>query len=146
MSSPACQLETVFPVVDGPAAPRRAHQALLLRHTIRGRAAATLTALAIVSTLGGSGVPLASANAQHLQSRATDLHARWGQMIADGVPSSDLAALQSEWTAATGAPDLWRGQPVLAARRQVDRRPLGDAERHHLGAQPTACSRWSRGF
>jgi len=74
---------------------------LLLRHTIRGRAAATLTALAIVSTLGGSGVPLASANAQHLQSRASDLHARWGQMIADGVPSSDLAALQSEWTAAT---------------------------------------------
>jgi hypothetical protein len=100
MSSPAGQLEAVYPGVDGTAVPRRVRQ-VLVRQSIRGRAVATLMAVAIVSTLGGSGVPLASANAQHLQTRAADLHARWKQMVADGVPSSDLAALQAEWKAAT---------------------------------------------
>jgi uncharacterized protein YvpB len=58
---------------------------------------AGLLVLAIVVTLGGSGHPQDSAGAFVLQSRASLMHDRWVQMVADGVPAGDLAEMESAW-------------------------------------------------
>jgi uncharacterized protein YvpB len=61
------------------------------------RAFAAVLVLAIVTTFGGSGIVLDSASAFELQSRADTLHARWIQMIDQGVPAADLEGIQRQW-------------------------------------------------
>ena len=53
--------------------------------------------VAIVATLGGWGV-LDSASAYTLQARAIALHDHWSAMRLQGIPESDLAELEQEWT------------------------------------------------
>src|SRR2546422_2262314 len=101
VSSPVSELEPVFPSTEDSFSASPPVRATRRARRVSGRAVATLTALAIVGTLGGSGAPLASANAHQLQSRAAALQARWGQMVADGVPRSDLAGLEAEVKSAT---------------------------------------------
>ena len=54
-------------------------------------------ALSLLVSLGGSGGLFDSGIAFALQARAAALHLRWADMRANGIPASDLAALQQEW-------------------------------------------------
>ena len=102
MSTPAGRLETAVPAPETPKAPEGSARAVRARLLPR-RVVATLIVFLTLSTLGGSGVPFASAAAHRVQSQADALHVRWSEMVADGVPNTDLAALQAEWTGATQA-------------------------------------------
>src|SRR6202521_1704777 len=51
---------------------------------------------AILLGLGMVGTPFAPGGAYALQAKAGTLDARWSQMVAEGVPSADLVALQHE--------------------------------------------------
>jgi hypothetical protein len=61
---------------------------------------AALLVVAIITTLGGSGHVLASTGPFALQARADALHARWVDMVAQGVPAADLEEMQREWAVA----------------------------------------------
>lgn len=65
------------------------------------RLVASVVAAAILVTVGGSGVPLASAGAHNLQALADALKARWAKMVAEGVPADDVAPLERQWSGAT---------------------------------------------
>jgi uncharacterized protein YvpB len=54
----------------------------------------------VLVTVGGSGLLLYSGSPFVIQSQAVALQARWTEMIAQGVPASDLAALQHQWAGA----------------------------------------------
>jgi uncharacterized protein YvpB len=58
---------------------------------------AVVLAVSLVISLGGSGGLFDSGTAFALQTRAAALHLRWAAMQANGIPSSDLAALEQEW-------------------------------------------------
>jgi uncharacterized protein YvpB len=57
-------------------------------------------AATVLITVGGSGVLVFSGSPFVMQSKAVALQARWIEMIGQGVPPSDLAALQHEWAGA----------------------------------------------
>lgn len=61
------------------------------------RATAAALVLAVIMTLAGSGHPIESGNPFVLQVRVSALQERWAEMVIDGVPAADLAALRSEW-------------------------------------------------
>ena len=61
------------------------------------KATAGFLGVALLSTLSGTGHLSDPAGAFDVQARATALHARWIQMVGNGVPGSDLAELQAEW-------------------------------------------------
>ena len=67
------------------------------RRPILVRLSALLLVGAIVSTLGGWGL-LDSTSAYTLQARANALHNHWAEMRSLGIPESDLADLEQEWT------------------------------------------------
>ena len=60
------------------------------------RATALLMVVALLTAVGGSGLLAYSGSPFVLQARASTLQARWTEMVAQGVPPSDLAALQHE--------------------------------------------------
>jgi uncharacterized protein YvpB len=66
------------------------------RRTARKLWAGTL-ALSLLVSLSGSGSLFDSGIAFGLQARAAALHLRWADMKANGIPASDLAALEQEW-------------------------------------------------
>lgn len=68
-------------------------------HALLARVVALALAVAIFVTLGGSTHPIDLGNTMVLQERASALQETWSQMVTDGVPPADLAALQSEWLA-----------------------------------------------
>jgi uncharacterized protein YvpB len=51
----------------------------------------------VLMTVGGSGLLLYAGSPFAMQSQAVALQARWTEMIAQGVPPPDLAALQHQW-------------------------------------------------
>src|SRR5690349_19396872 len=61
------------------------------------RLPALLLAAAILVSLGGGGL-MDVGSAYALEGRAQALHARWAYMLDNGIPSSDLAQLQREWS------------------------------------------------
>lgn len=61
------------------------------------RLPALLLAAAILVSLGGGGL-MDVGSAYTLEGRAQALHARWAYMLDNGIPSSDLAQLQREWS------------------------------------------------
>lgn len=60
------------------------------------RAFALVVIVAILASLGIAASPFTPGGAFGLESKASALNARWNQMAAEGVPSSDLAGLQRE--------------------------------------------------
>ncbi len=60
------------------------------------RASALVVIVAILATLGIAASPFALGGAFGLESKAGALNARWNQMVAEGVPSSDLMGLRRE--------------------------------------------------
>ncbi len=78
---------------------RQSARATSRSHRLLARATALALVLAIFVTLGGSTHPIDPGNAILLQARASALQERWSQMVTDGVPAADVAALQSEWIA-----------------------------------------------
>lgn len=60
------------------------------------RASALVVIVAILASLGIAASPFTPGGAFGLESKASALNARWTQMVAQGVPSSDLAALRQE--------------------------------------------------
>jgi uncharacterized protein YvpB len=76
------------------AAPERAPGRIAVRLT------ALLLVLAVFLTLAGSGHQLDDRNPFLLEARADSLHEQWDQMVADGVPQSDVADLQRQWALA----------------------------------------------
>jgi uncharacterized protein YvpB len=113
---------------------------------------------AILLGLGMVGTPFAPGGAYALQAKAATLNARWSQMVADGVPSADLAALQQEsanaqktkflavasvfwWPDAGAILDRWQTQTDAIWARNVrqDRSAAVAAEgklHQALGAEP----------
>jgi uncharacterized protein YvpB len=79
------------------------------RRRWRTRATAAALVLAVITTLGGSAHPFDSGSPFALMGSAAALHDRWVQMIVDGVPASDLAQLESEWSRAQSTPLLGVG-------------------------------------
>jgi uncharacterized protein YvpB len=61
------------------------------------KASAVIVIVAFLSTLGG-GEFVDSGYAMVLQSEAAALHARWGTMVVQGIPATDLLQLEQEWT------------------------------------------------
>ncbi len=68
------------------------------RTPLTAKLAAGAVLLGIVGTLGGWGL-VDYGSPYVLQAQATALHQRWADMRAKGIPESDLAALEQEWTA-----------------------------------------------
>jgi uncharacterized protein YvpB len=121
-------------------------------------ASAFVVIIAILLGLGMVGTPFAPGGAYALQAKAGALDARWGQMVADGVPSVDLAALQQEsanaqktkflavasvfwWPDASAIVDRWEAQTDAIWARNVsqDRSAAiaAEAKLHQaLGAEP----------
>jgi uncharacterized protein YvpB len=115
---------------------------------------------AILLGLGMVGTPFAPGGAYALQAKAGTLNARWSQMVAEGVPSADLAALQQEsanaqrtkflavagvfwWPDASAIVDRWQAQTDAIWARNVsqDRAAAISAEaklHQALGAEPVA--------
>ena len=113
---------------------------------------------AILLGLGMVGTPFAPGGAYALQAKAGTLNARWSQMVAEGVPSADLAALQQEsanaqktkflavasvfwWPDASAIVDRWQAQTDAIWARNVsqDRSAAiaAEAKLHQaLGAEP----------
>jgi uncharacterized protein YvpB len=113
---------------------------------------------AILLGLGMLGTPFAPGGAYALQAKAGTLNARWSQMVADGVPGADLAALQQEsanaqktkflsvasvfwWPDASAILDRWQAQTDVIWARNVgqDRSAAitAEAKLHQaLGAEP----------
>ncbi len=60
------------------------------------RASAFVVMVAIMASLGIAGSPFAPGGAFGLEAKASALNARWNQMVAEGVPSSELVGLQQE--------------------------------------------------
>jgi uncharacterized protein YvpB len=67
------------------------------------RTTALLVVVAVMNTVGGSGLLYYSRSPFVVQARASALQARWTEMVTQGVPASDLAALRQEWVGAQGA-------------------------------------------
>jgi uncharacterized protein YvpB len=121
-------------------------------------ASAFVVIAAILLGLGMVGTPFAPGGAYALQAKAGTLNARWSQMVADGVPSADLAALQEEsanaqktkflaiasvfwWPDASAIVDRWQAQTDAIWARNVsqDRSAAiaAEAKLHQaLGAEP----------
>lgn len=76
---------------SGTSAARRRRTPLLTRLS------ALILVVAVAGTLGGAGL-LDSASAYTLQARGLALHQHWAGMRAQGIPESDLAELEQEWT------------------------------------------------
>jgi uncharacterized protein YvpB len=113
---------------------------------------------AILLGLGMVGTPFAPGGAYALQAKAGTLNARWSQLVAEGVPSADLAALQREsanaektkflsvasvfwWPDAGAILDRWQAQTDAIWARNVsqDRSAAiaAEAKLHQaLGAEP----------
>src|ERR1700674_1452493 len=113
---------------------------------------------AILLGLGMVGTPFAPGGAYALQAKAGTLDARWSQMVAEGVPSADLVALQHEsanaqrtkflavasvfwWPDASAIVDRWQAQrdPLGAQKVSQDRSAAiaAEAKLHQaLGAEP----------
>ena len=113
---------------------------------------------AILLGLGMVGTPFAPGGAYALQAKAGTLDARWSQMVAEGVPSADLVALQHEsanaqrtkflavasvfwWPDASAIVDRWQAQTDAIWARNVsqDRSAAiaAEAKLHQaLGAEP----------
>ena len=85
LPSPELRLATLPP----PARSRRRRQVRKLW--------AGAVAVSLLVSLGGSGGLLDGGVAFALQARAAALHLRWADMKANGIPASDLAALEQEW-------------------------------------------------
>jgi uncharacterized protein YvpB len=116
------------------------------------QAFASVLIIAVLATLGGTGHALDSGSGFTLQSRAGALHDRWDEMIAQGVPGSELAALQQQWDAAdryklfwwpssSVVIDGWQAETVAIWNRNVATSRAGAIaaqERLHrtLGAEP----------
>lgn len=66
---------------------------------LSSRLYAAVLAAAILVSLGGGGL-LYAGNAYSLQGRAEGLQQRWEYMIANGIPSADLASVRNEWAQA----------------------------------------------
>ncbi|HYL07174.1 MAG TPA: C39 family peptidase, partial [Candidatus Udaeobacter sp.] len=67
------------------------------RRPLLTRVGAVFLVLTVVSSLGGWGL-VDFGSAYVLQARANALHDRWAVMRAQGIPDSDLAELEQEWT------------------------------------------------
>ena len=122
------------------------------------RASAFVVIGAILLGLGMVGTPFAPSGAYALQAKAGTLDARWSQMVADGVPSADLAALRQEsanaqktkflsvagvfwWPDASAILDRWQAQTDAIWARNIgqDRSAAiaAEAKLHQaLGAEP----------
>ena len=122
------------------------------------RASALVVMVAILASLGIAASPFTPSGAFGLESKASALNARWNQMVAEGVPSSDLAALQQEsagaertkflsaasvfwWPDAGAIIDRWQQQTdeIWVRNISLDRSSAITAEvRLHqaLGAEP----------
>src|ERR1700687_4452024 len=89
------------PVPARPAADPAPSPAPIGAPSIRRRTASKLwagvLAVSLLMSLGGSGGLFDSGVAFALQARAAALHLRWADMIANGIPASDLATLKQEW-------------------------------------------------
>lgn len=59
---------------------------------------AFLAVVAVLNILGALSYTTDTSGPLHLQARATSLHARWGEMVAQGVPAWDVARLEAEWS------------------------------------------------
>jgi uncharacterized protein YvpB len=75
------------------------------------RTTALVIVVVVLNTVGGSGLMVIAGSPFELQSRATALQARWTDMVAQGVPPSDLAALQQELAGAQRIRFLAVGSP-----------------------------------
>jgi uncharacterized protein YvpB len=113
---------------------------------------------AILAGLGIAAAPFAPGGAFALEAKAGTLNARWSQMVADGVPSADVAPLQREsagaektkflavasifwWPDASAILDRWQAQTDAIWTRNVslDRSSAiaAEAKLHQaLGAEP----------
>src|SRR5438270_12880813 len=80
------------PTIPGPGQWRRTRS-----KAWSSRLSATLLAAAILVSLGGGGL-FDLGTSYSMQGRAEALHARWAWMVDNGIPQSDMAPLQREWT------------------------------------------------
>jgi uncharacterized protein YvpB len=75
----------------------RARSAIRTKTPVLTRLSSAVLLVALISSLGGLGL-VDSGSAYVLQGRASALHAHWAFMRANGIPDSDLAELEGEWT------------------------------------------------
>lgn len=122
------------------------------------RTSAYVVMVAILASLGIAASPFTPGGAYGLESKATALNARWNQMVAQGVPSTDLVGLRREsagaertkflsaasvfwWPDASAILDRWQQQTDAIWVRNVslDRSSAIAAEvqlHQALGAEP----------
>ena len=96
----ALERPQVAPQAEPPSRPRR--RPALPRPRWTGRLSALLV-LVIVAGFLGTVLVVDSKSATELQARAVALHDRWSYMRDNGVPASDLDALEREWTRSQGS-------------------------------------------
>src|SRR6202035_4071808 len=85
------------------------------RRLSRKVSALILVAALLAAAEGGAGV-LDTAVAFGLQGRAAALHHHWAAMRLDGIPDSDLAALEQEWAYSQGTTLLGVGAEFWSPR------------------------------
>jgi uncharacterized protein YvpB len=152
--------EAPKPVGKQPAARARRVRAWAVRvPSGGGRVAMALTVALLAGTAGGGGL-LEGRIAFDVQARAAAVHQNWAVMRADGIPDSELAILEQEWSysqkvkflgvgtmfwwpGASGIVDRWQSQSAAIYARDLVRyraRAVAADESLHaaLGPEPFA--------
>jgi uncharacterized protein YvpB len=78
------------------------------RRPLVTRLSSVILVVALLSTIGGGGL-VDSGGAYALQARAAAIHTHWDYMRANGIPESDLAPLEQEWTLSQASKILGAG-------------------------------------